>query len=175
MYIRHIPFPPLGQWATIFSKTLNANVATYTNYSLRCIIPSADITGVGSQVRVTLKAPTATDGFKCDNVSIVKRSSNADGTATPTNLLFSGSAVATVALNAELTSDETSFLIEAGADYIVICDISSDTAYDSFIRLSDAGGTYYYKATTNSYDQQTVTGFTAVTSYYACVAKIEAR
>ncbi len=74
---------------TAWSDTLDANDSGYSGYTVRQVLAAADISTSGSKIRVTLEASGA-GNFSADNVSIVERDADANGTTTPTEILFSG-------------------------------------------------------------------------------------
>ena len=119
-------------------------------------------------MRVYLRSSTTT-ALTLDNVSIVERQSGADGTETPTEIMFSGTSGVTIPANDTVASDWTTFDFDEDKDYLVIMD--SNTG--NMLYVGSGGGGMYYKAATDSYDQQTVTGFTLVAGNVYCASKIE--
>lgn len=144
-------------WTTEFSITHNNQSDNLGDYTVRQLIPATDITRSGNRVKVTFQGGT-TEGWVVDNASIVERSgSTGDGTEVPTELLFNGSSGFSLGIGETITSDELEFEIDESKDYLVVMDFSSSFTPDRSAYISSPG-TFYYKASTDSYDQQTVVG-----------------
>ena len=155
------------------SPTLDTNANGWINRSARQLITAATILKSGGIIRVTLGAGPA-EGLDLDNVSIVERDgSTDDGITTPTELLFSGVSGVNIGAGATATSDWLTFSLDETKDYLLIFDISSNLAADNPIVTTTAGAGIYYKDGTNSYNQQTVEGFSWVANYGAVISKIE--
>jgi len=147
-----------GEEAVGYSTTFTTTTDAWAEYSLRQVIESANISASGGRVRVTFESGAA-EGASVDNVSIVERSgSTANGTETPTELLFSGSSGFSITANTTITSDWLVFDIDETKDYIIIIDFSSNASADA-MKTQTTSGISYFKSSSNSYDQQSVTGY----------------
>jgi hypothetical protein len=174
--IIRVPYPPTLAWITSFVGSFDSNGSGNADMSLRQAIPATSITVSGTHVRVTFRASTV-EGLKVDNASIVERDgTTANGTATPTELKFSGVSGFSCAADSTVVSDDLNFTIDETKSYLVIIDISSDTALDSQrYKASFSGARNYYKTATNSYNTQTVSGFSDNGEALHYVDKIEVR
>lgn len=160
-----------GSASTTYTSILDADHGSqnWDDYSIRQVVPNASISTSGDWVRVQIVAP-ATGTFSADNISIVERSgSTADGTVAPTELLFSGGSGVTVSGGSSTWSDWTQLAIDETKDYLAIIDFNA-TNDDG--RYKESTGTSYYKAATNSYATQSVSGFSSETRTW-CVGNIE--
>ena len=160
-----------GSSATTYTSILDADHGSenLANVSLRQVIPNAQISTNGTFVRVQIVAP-ATGTFIGDNISIVPRSgSTADGTTTPTELLFSGLSGVTVAGGSTTWSDWTEFTVDETADHLVIIDYNGS---NNDVRYKESTGTSYTKTTTDSYATAAVAGFSTTTRTWS-VGNIE--
>lgn len=126
--------------------------------STRHIIPAAEATLSGSKIRAWFEAGDTT--YDADNVSIVPRNgSTDDGTTTPTELLFSGSSGFSLAAGGKLASDPLIFTFDHTVDHLLIIDTAGSTSEAAF--KVHSGTRRYYRLTYNSYNLQTVSGFTS--------------
>ena len=158
-----------------FTHVLGSDDAGAENYTFRMIIPAAQISTSGSRIRVTITGHSSSTS-EIDNVSIVERSgSSADGTTTPTELLFGGGGHGcTITAGNTAVSDWLTYSLDETKDYL----ISVDVAVSNGNRREDLSTGYgrYFKASDNSYNAQNMpAGYTdqsgfAYTSY---VSKIE--
>ena len=144
----------------------------------------------GSTQKYVIKA-----GFLALHMAIVERDSGANGTETPTEIAANAQIVydgATVDVILSESGDGETILAaldydyDASNEYIVIADMGN--GYGFTVDVSgldnnytenncaafrpDVTGTYYFKANTQSYDDDTVSGFTTM-SGAACVSKLE--
>lgn len=126
------------------------------NYTSRLIIPASGIAHSGTSVRVTLAASTAgTTAY--DNIAIVERDgSTANGTTTPTEILFSGVSGCSISASGTATSDWTTFTVDETKDYLLILDHAASNGRVRYKGSGEAGG--YYKAATASYNSATLSG-----------------
>lgn len=157
----------------IYSKTLSDNDSWNDTYTLRTVIPAAQISANGTSIIVTFQASSA-GTFTCTHASIVEQSSGADGTAVPTEILFSSSSGFAIANGATIDSDELTYSIDSSKSYLVTMDLSIATVNPSAParKLSATGWTSYYKAGT-AYDQQNFSsGATTQTDIAIGVSKI---
>lgn len=172
--VMRLPHPGLKNWMTSYSRTLGSNSSVNTGKSYRIVVPASDISVSGTQIRVTFTAGTG-EGFHVNNASIVGRDgSTDDGTAVPTELLFSTASGFSIAAGATITSDALSYALDETLDYLVIIDFAADTDNDNCGYDGTSATDSYFKLATASYDQQTVTGFTAG-NYINGVSKIEVK
>lgn len=154
--------------ADSFTIALNSNGAGNNNWSIRQVLPAASLSNSGAAIRITLTGNTA-NTTNLDHVSIVERDGTTDdGTTTPTEITFSGSSGVNIALGGTATSDWISFTLDDTKDYLLIMDHSSSSAH----RYNSSTGTFYYNTNADSWDQQTVSGFSAFTGTSA-ITKLE--
>lgn len=140
-----------------------------TNYTFRSIIPAGSISTSGAYVRITLVAAAGAT-TKFDNVSIVERSgSTANGTTTPTEVLFSGVSGCTITSGGSATSDWIAFAIDETKSYLVCLDVSSTNGTAKYF---GSLGEAYGVASNNSYNVQNMPGSPS-SVYYRGVTKIE--
>ncbi|MHA1911162.1 MAG: hypothetical protein ACTSYA_05640, partial [Candidatus Kariarchaeaceae archaeon] len=142
-----------------FDTALVSDSSSVQNYSHRQQIPTAFLNEDGTIVRVKVMSGGG-NGLYIDNISIVEQDSGADGTTTPTEILFEGtSGVQILKGNMYSYSDPLVYTIDKTKSYLLIADFSSSATYDSVKYSSVTGITNYSKAGIDSYNQQTVTGF----------------
>ncbi len=143
----------------VTSNPLDSDSGTWANYTMRIVVPASQISSDGAFIKVRFEAST-TEGLKIDNASIVERSSGADGVGVPTELLFSAGSGFDIAAGTSIESDALEFNLDSTRDYLICIDVSSDPAKD--LARGKAGGSLsrYYKAASNSYNTQTLTGAT---------------
>lgn len=147
--------PPTTTW----SASLTTDQGSLANYSFRQVIPASAISTNGVQCRITLTAHSSSTS-QFSRVSIVARDgSTANGTAVPTEILFSGASGVTITGGTTAVSDWLTFAIDETKDYLVITDFAGSNGNSRYA----AGGVTYFKAATASWDQQTVSGFSSDT------------
>lgn len=155
---------------TIYSATLAVDSTGNENFSFRNL--ATGLSAGGNQVRVTFEAPSS-GSCKVDRASIGVRASNADTTATPVELLFSGVSGFTISSGGILVSDWANLLFSGSDTLVVVVDISSTNGN---LRVRSSGGdSDYEKAATASYNQATVSGFSLVANRTRTFNKIESR
>ena len=104
---------------TSWSKTLTGTNNGWYSHTNRQV--ATGLTASGTQVRLTIES--GDEGFICNNMSIVERdASTGDGTAVPTETLFSSSSGVTMGAQTTATSDWTTFTVTAGTEYLLIFD-----------------------------------------------------
>jgi hypothetical protein len=152
--------------AASFPTLLSAVYTDYNNYSgysFRVVIKGSDIKRCGDRIRLGINSRSNVS-YTIDHASIVERSGDtANGTTTPTNLTFGGSA--SINTNSYvgkfIYTDWIYYKIDRAKDYLLIVDINS--AVNQNIKgdpnLNDVA---YYKAATASYNQQNVSGFSVL-------------
>ncbi|QPJ61471.1 MAG: hypothetical protein G3M70_06045 [Candidatus Nitronauta litoralis] len=155
----------VGSPKATWSKTVDSSVGGAAGFSMRNVVNAINLTSDGAFVRVTLSAPATGEGLKIDNVSIGERSgATADTVAAPVSLLFGGNAgTGTIAAGSTLTSDWLEFAIDSAKDYLVIFDVSNDTAND-MLGLATSGDGYYERSSFNGYNVSSGSGYTLVNS-----------
>lgn len=145
---------------TMFTKNLTTTNPV-TDFSLRVVVPAASLLSSGYGVRITIKAGSG-GALTIDNASIVERDgTTANGTTTPTNITFNMgmSSVAISTASAVAVSDIIPYAIDSTKSYLVIFDVNTTNGNAAIV--ANASAITYTKAATNSYNQQTVTGFSA--------------
>ncbi len=186
--------------ATTWSVSFAYNtLLMLAGYSIRQVIPAANISTSGDHIRITLRStylanPEFAAGFATNHVSIVERSgATENGTTTPTEITFNNgeSGCAVVGHYTEVTSDLIPFAIDETKDYLVIMDIAwatwqytvdgvTTTARAGFVGSGGIGTEKAYVKEAGfgneevSWNLQTVAGFAqAYTSPVIAVEKIE--
>ncbi len=161
---------------TVTLENLASNAATNrADRSLRQVMtvggPSGrDYTGI----RVRHDANTGMS-YDLDNVSVgIRSGSTNDTTATPTELLHDGTSGVEIAAGTKEESDWSTFAFSEGDNLLVIHDVASGT---QMCRYNGSGGdgTYEYTSAQNSYDQQSVTGFSFYSNDTFACSRIEGK
>mgnify|MGYP000308384048 CR=1 FL=1 len=156
-----------------YTNTLTFNGSGFEAYSVRAIIPASALSVNGTQVRFTCESSSG-GSLTVDNMSIVERSgSTANGTAIPSEVLFSASSGFTIPANSTIVSDWLTFTLDATKDYLNVFDFNASNGFAKSL-ISGSHG-QYTKVATNSYNIQTVAGFTFESGRAAIVNKIEVR
>lgn len=172
MYLRRM-LGKVRTWVTAMSKTLSTNGAGWANYAVRVLVPSSELAYGGIKVKITFSAASG-ENLKIDNVSIVEQNSGANGTTTPTELLFSGASGCDVPAGSTKVTDELTYTIDKTKSYLITYDVSSDASKDGDIRLASATGyTTYYSSGANWYNQQNVSPGTTESNVLRVISKIE--
>jgi|GEM_PF-1119979 len=151
-----------------FAADLIASGTAFGSYSFRNILRAADLSTSGDRLRVQLKAH-ASGALIIDRASIVPRETGANGTTVPTPITFSGSSSCSIPAGTTYWSDWIDFSMLETSDYILILDLYDNCPY---VARADSGYEAYIKANANSWDQQTVTGYTSEVRMY-CVQAVE--
>lgn len=116
------PPEPYPDWVTSWSGLLNSISLGWNGYTLRQVIRAAALTNVaGDRNRVTFQ-PASTDGFHIAAAYIglgATTGSEYNFAATPTQLLFAGSAAVTTAAGINVTSDPVDFAIGASRNVVI--------------------------------------------------------
>ncbi|MGP0093122.1 MAG: hypothetical protein ACLPKB_24755 [Xanthobacteraceae bacterium] len=151
------------------SSALSLQGGATSGYSFRN--EHTSLQGGGDYVRVTFQAG-ATSGFGASNCSIAKCNSatfpNSD--ATPVTLLFSGAAGFSIGQNTSITSDWLPFRMVSTDKLVTVIDTNSGA--DAENNITNGNGDY--KASSTTYNQATVSGFTVGNNYCRSVNLIEA-
>lgn len=146
---------------SVWSETgTNSSGTGWANYSVRQILSAANISSSGNKIRVTLYGPFsgATESMQLAKVAIVERSgSTANGTTTPTEILFGGLSGILIHKENTTISDWLDYEIDSTKDYLLIADFGSQTANDNIGRSAIPSS-----ATNGSYDAVTSSCNTAV-------------
>jgi len=139
-------------------------------WSIRQIVYGPEVTAAGAQVRISIMAGPSTP-LVMKHVSISTSSApltNSDADDVPTEVLFNGLSGFTLAAGETILSDWLDYPIAAGTSYIVAMDILTG-------RISlGVDAVAYFKNPGESYNQQTVTGFSQTFNSYG-VTKVEVR
>ncbi|MEW6351615.1 MAG: hypothetical protein AB1646_21410 [Thermodesulfobacteriota bacterium] len=161
-----------SDWALSASVSFVDGNASYTNQTLRLIVPASALGKSGTSVRVTFRAPSGA-ATTIDHASIVERSgATANGTTTPTELLFSGVSGTTIPANGTVTSDPLIYPIDETKDYLVPMDVGSSSG-SIYQRTSGGWGFYYSQAVGDSWNVQNMPANYTNAGYQACVTSIE--
>ena len=159
---------------TSWEKTLTGSNNGWYGHTNRQV--ATGLTASGTQVRLTLES--GSEGFVCNNMSIVARSgSTGDGTTTPTEVLFSSSSGVTMGASTTATSDWTTFTVTAGTEYLLIFDAGGDASNDTlqFVNNYISGTGQYYKAASTSYNVQNMPASATTSDDLYGFSKIEIR
>jgi hypothetical protein len=169
-----------GGPATVFANsTLSTDNTSGGSSGYRIAVAPA--TGGSGQVRVTLQAGAGAvlnvQGVVCDHVSIGVAATAPNTAATPVELKFGGvSGVKLDTPNAQGTSDFSTLSFLSTDTLIIICDQTAGESWDAAQNGTATVGAFggvYFKASTASWNQATVTGFTPFGAFGLAIAKIE--
>ena len=147
--VRRLAVAGYGSESTAWSASLAGNATGYENYSSR-VRTTGTLAAGGDQIRVRFVASTA-GSFSCDNCSIgISAGANDNTTATPVELLFSGSSGFTISAAGTLVSDWVNLTTTTSDDVVVIMDKSSTNGN---VRYSVSGaGVHHTSSSANSYN-----------------------
>lgn len=123
-----------------FSGTLDEDASyNQSGRAYRQVILSGDLSGTGTQARITLCAAALGSGILIDGTGIGERDSGLVTTATPTTVPISGgSGQFQISSGGSVTSDWFDFTIETGKDYLIAYDVASEG--ESYLKKSTASG-----------------------------------
>jgi len=145
---------PITSW----SDTLDTNTGSYTGFTWRQIAAAGSISTSGKYIRVSLEASSA-EGLDIDNVAIVERDgSTANGTTTPTEILFSGTSGINIAAGATEVSDWLEYPLDETKDYLLIADVGDTVGVANSRRVNDGGDGYYLTTANDSYNVKDMPG-----------------
>lgn len=163
------------EWTTAFSDTLNSNSAGWNGYTMRQLLAASQITGSGSNIRVTIEASSG-QGFNIDTLYIGHQAGSGDPydfDGGQVQLLASGSGSFVVAAAGTLTSDAAVFAYDE-TKAIIIAAHFDGAGFESVRGRSAAGaGTNYYKSGVNEAATTNVTGYSTTANQNLLVNKIE--
>jgi hypothetical protein len=180
-----VMFPPrpaaaAGGLTTVFANgTLSGDNTTAASSGYRIAV--APVSGGSGQVRVTLQAGAGAvlnvQGIVCDHVSIGVAATAPNTAATPVELKFGGvSGVKLDTANATGTSDFSTLSFLSTDTLIIVCDQGAaegwDAAQNGTATIGGVGNVYF-KASTASWNQATVTGFSNFGAFGFAIAKVE--
>jgi hypothetical protein len=139
--------------------------------SFRIQLAATDISGSATTIQVTIHSGEY-DSLYIQKASIGEMSgSGPDTVVTPIELTdFSGQTIA-AGFNS-ITSGNVSFAIDSSKDYIVVIDIAGTNG--AICEKNSTNGSYWYKDSTDSYDQASVSGFTQYSGKHAGDIRITA-
>ncbi len=163
----------------VYSIPLNETMSDAWNdkedWSFRIAIPSSVFDMNGAEVRVRVQGP-GSESSLLHHVAIVERASGPNGTAVPTELLFSGSGGCEVLPGETRFSDWSVFTIDKTKDYLLIGDVGSNSAKDRFRKKTVAGYTAYSRSGTDSYNTSGFpSGYSTDTDALLAFNKLEVR
>lgn len=171
----HMDLYPIDTPATdVFTKTLTETSDNYggTTLEMRCVIPAADINGIGNRVSVTLKA-SSTQTLVLTSVYIVERDGTTpNGTTVPTQVTFSNYMNGQniwITTGATATSDLIEFEIDDTKDYLLILCGSG-----IYAPMRADGYTYYSTTTADPDAKDMADSSPQTTNYVFCVSAINA-
>lgn len=157
---------------TIFTDTLTSDDNNNDGLSVRNVL--AITGGAQTQIRVTFKA-SSSQGLHADHCSIgISTGTNANTTAIPTELLFSGASGFTIAANGLITSDFVNFAGFTAADKLVaILDVNAAGAGGLIDDLASTGNVNWFAVATASYNVAAPAGFASQATTNISVSLIE--
>jgi hypothetical protein len=160
---------------SVWSNTLSTSWSGQQNISYRMLILSSDYSTDGDKIRVTLAGPVGTLECDLDNIAIVERSgTTANGTTTPTEILFGGTSGTTVPRQGSVVSDWLTYNFDSTKDYLLIVDTSSDTTRHHISYATTGGQGYYPKGSSNSYNVQNFSAVLTQAGLYSILfSKVE--
>lgn len=134
------------------------------------------LSGGGTQVRVTLQAGSST-AMQLDHVSIaVLGSATFPNTqAVPTELLFGGVSGVSIAAGASIISDWANLTFASTDTLVLVLDQTAGGPGGFEYNSGTTNANAQYKVSAASYDQATVSGFTALPGWDISVTSIEAQ
>lgn len=158
---------------TIFTDTLVTDDNANDGLSVRNVLPITG--GAQSQIRVTFNA-SASAAFKTDHCSIgIWAGTNADTTATPTELTFSGGHGFSLTSGQSITSDWVNFSGFTIANKLVpIFDVNSAAGSGNFRDSATVGNTNWFAAGV-SWNVAAPAGFSSQINVNIAVSLIETR
>ena len=161
-------------WVKLDTDDANNRAGYSIRQQLGPLLSAAGHLTSGNSVRVKLACNTTVQAV-LDHVSIVQQATGADGTTTPTELTFSsGSGVTLAAGGVGEWSDWITFTMDDLLNYLVVMDFNS-TGTHNWRSATHNGSNCYYKTSTASWNQQTVTGFSPLTNLAVIVTAVEVR
>lgn len=131
-------------WRTAFDQgTASSNSGGWSGYTMRTVIDKSLLGGSATKLRITfLGGFVASAEITKSYVQIRAASGDAyDFASTPAQVLFSGSANATLAANTQLVSDEVTLSIDGLSDLVVSVYSGSTTSISGGYSNSLAGTT----------------------------------
>jgi hypothetical protein len=159
--------------SSLWTASLPTDNGGWQAMTLRQIISSSDISAGGDRIRITFTGFSNSLGV-LDNVSIVERSgATANGTTTPTEILFSGSGIM-IPAGGTVVSEWLDYTVDADKSYLLCMDVISDSTKDDFRANLSSGAGYYYTANNNSYNVAVMPATTTLVSNRTiAISKIE--
>ena len=165
---------------TIYTQTLDTDGNNWNGYTVLTRIGAAALSlpsGTISQLRVTVRAGNA-EGLTISNLYVGHSNSSGDAFdygATPTALLFGGSASKAIAAGTEETCDLASFSYNKTDDLIFAMNINGGTGSDTFRYKTGLGASInnYYKAGALEAATVNKSGYTTNSGYNMGIVKIE--
>lgn len=145
---------------TIYNLATNSSTSGYAGTTTRSEVTITG--GAQGQVRVTFAAPVAANfNVTHASIGISKLDSTGSTTATPVELLFSGTSGFNLSGGTTIVSDWVNLAGFTVSDkLIVVVDVSGGGSGEiSYVPGSD---TEYEKATTSSYNVATVAGYSTI-------------
>jgi len=151
---------PITSWSDILLDT----VGPTAGYTWRQLVVVGSISTSGEYIRVSLEA-SAVEGCDIDNVAIVERDgSTANGTTTPTEILFSGGSGINIATGVTEVSDWLKYSFDETKNYLLIADIGDNASADNPRRATTGGDGYYLTKANNSYNVKDMPGSPSLTA-----------
>lgn len=160
-------------WVTAFSDTLNTNDFGWGGYTLRIRLAASQITGSGSNIRLTLEASSVANcSFDAAYVGHSAGSGDPyDMDGNQVQLLVGGSGSFTILSGATALTDSAAFAYDETRDLIL--SLHTGVATSLRARNGAGAGTVYYKSGVNEAATSNVSGYSTVTDQNLVVNKIE--
>ena len=142
----------------------------------RQVIKASDVLVNASSITIDFTAAAATAGLDIALAYIGEAAATGDAydfASTPTQILFSGAASASLSIGETLTSDTVAYSVDSSKDLIISIGITNASAAKARAESPSTGNDMYYKAGASS-DAGTVdvTGYTAINNFREFVGEI---
>lgn len=162
-------------WSTAFSDTFNADSSGWNGYTMRQLLAASQITGSGSNIRITIQASSA-GGFNIDTLYVGHQAGAGDAydfDGNQVQLFASGSGSFVVATGNSLVSDGASFAYDETKAIIIAAHFIGIGTNAVRGRSAAGAGTNYFKAAVNEAATSNVTGYSTTANQNLLVNKIE--
>ena len=132
-----------------YSPTINSQSSGWTSYSIRVIIPNAELSSTltSTSVKVTFRGPQAEPmGIEQAFIGQATSGGNAwDFDGNQVQLQVSSSNSWDVGIDTNVQTDACEIALSPSTDVVIGVDITSNTSKDTIAQVSDTNWTYFYK------------------------------
>ena len=159
---------------TVWSAAVTGTNTGWGGYTNRQALQNASLSG--SQARLSIIGGNS--GITIDNVALVERDGTTfNGTAVPTEFLFSSASGVVIGNNATVVSDWTNFTVTASSNYLAIQDMPAGGGGNTFAKISGYYGGTNGQAygTGDSYNTQNMIGSPTLSANLYGFSKLEVR